>query len=110
MTNHESRIFDGQSYHLVKSEPYTRLDGGKTTLSVWQSNCPVCGAPFEVRTPANASKFQPNRRCSKHKRPGIRVNPRGSRKYVPDEHWPDIHDHSVQLADAGILPDLEGVA
>lgn len=25
----------------------------------------------------------------------------------PDEHWPDIHDHTVQLEDAGILPDLE---
>ena len=102
MTNHELRIYDGQSYHLVKSEPYTRLDGGKTTLSVWQSNCPVCGDLFEIRTPANASKFQPNRRCSKHKRPGIRVNPRGSRKHVPDEIWPDIQDHTAQLADAGI--------
>jgi hypothetical protein len=26
---------------------------------------------------------------------------------VPDEHWPDIHDHTAQLEDAGILPDLE---
>lgn len=25
----------------------------------------------------------------------------------PDEHWPDIHDHASQLADAGVLPDLE---
>jgi hypothetical protein len=100
MTNHESRIFDGQSYHLVKSEPYTRLDGGKTTLSVWQSNCPVCSALFEIRTPAKASKFQPNRRCTKHKRPGSRVNP--LREQCPDEDWPDIHDHTTQLEDAGI--------
>ena len=28
----------------------------------------------------------------------------------PDEIWPDIHDHTSQLADAGILPDLEDVA
>lgn len=26
---------------------------------------------------------------------------------TPDEVWPDIHDHTSQLADAGILPDLE---
>jgi hypothetical protein len=26
----------------------------------------------------------------------------------PNEHWPDIHDHTAQLEDAGILPDLEG--
>jgi hypothetical protein len=105
MTDHDPRIFDGQRYHLVRSEPYTRLDGGKTTLFVWESNCPLCGALFEVRTPAKASKFQPNRRCSKHKRAGHRVNPRCERP--ADENWPDIHDHTSQLEDAGILPDLE---
>ena len=92
MTNHKSRIYDGQNYHPVRSEPY----GGETALLVWQSNCPVCGALFEIRTPAKASKFQPNRRCGKHKRPCIRVK--------PDERWPDIQDHTQQLADAGILP------
>ena len=102
MTNHESRIFDGQSYHLVKSEPYTRLDGGKTTLSVWQSNCPVCGDLFEIRTPAKASKFQPNRRCAEHKRPGYRVNPRREQRA---DAWPDVHDHEAQLADSGIVTD-----
>ena len=106
MLDHEPRIYDGQSYHLAGSEPYTRLDGGKTTLSVWHSNCPVCGAPFEVRTPAGSSKFQPNRRCQRHKRPGHRVNPRRNQR--PDDHWPDIHDHISQLADAGILSDEEG--
>jgi hypothetical protein len=25
----------------------------------------------------------------------------------PDEIWPDIHDHTAQLEDAGVLPDLE---
>jgi hypothetical protein len=100
MTNHELRIYDGQSYYLMRSEPYTRLDGGKITLSVWKSDCPVCCAPFEFRTPAKKSKFQPNRRCSKHKRPGSRVNPR--REQRPDEIWPDIHDHTAQLEDAEI--------
>jgi hypothetical protein len=26
---------------------------------------------------------------------------------TPDEHWPDVHDHTAQLEGAGILPDLE---
>jgi hypothetical protein len=52
--------------------------------------------------------FQPNRRCSKHKRPGYRVNPRRERQ--PDERWPDMHDNVAQLADAGVLPDLEDYA
>jgi hypothetical protein len=107
VTNPESRIFDGPKYHLVRSEPYTRTDGSETTLSVWQPDCPVCGSLFEVRTPASGRKFQPNRRCSKHKRPGIRVNPRGGRKRMPspkEELWPDIHDHTQQLMDAGVIP------
>jgi len=36
------------------------------------------------------------------------VNPRGGRKPLPvpaDEQWPDIHDHSAQLADAEIHED-----
>jgi hypothetical protein len=37
----------------------------------------------KVRTPARARRFEPNRRCGKHKRPGVRVNRRrgaGGRK------------------------------
>jgi rRNA maturation protein Nop10 len=67
-------LYDGQHYELVRTEAYTRRDGSETTLSVWQSECPVCGEAFEVRTPARARKFEPNRRCGKHRRPGVRVN------------------------------------
>jgi hypothetical protein len=102
MTNHAPRFFDGQQYNFVGSEPHTGRDGGETTLLVWESACPVCGALFEVRTPAKARKFQPNRRCGKDKQPGVRVNPR--RKQRPDENWPDIHDHTAQLEDAGMIP------
>lgn len=28
----------------------------------------------------------------------------------PDENWPDAVDHICQLADAGVLPDLEDYA
>jgi hypothetical protein len=74
-----TKFYDGQRYELVRAEAYTRRDGGETTLSVWLSECPVCGEPFEVRTLARARKFEPSRRCEKHKRPGVRVNrPRGA--------------------------------
>ena len=71
-----TRFYDGQRYDLVRTEPYTRTDGSQTELSVWQSECPVCGEAFEVRTPKRARKSEPNRRCGKHKRPGVRVNRR----------------------------------
>jgi hypothetical protein len=75
-----TKFYDGQRYELVRTEPYTRTDGGETELSIWQSECPVCGGAFEVRTPARARKFEPNRRCRKHRRPGVRVNRREKHK------------------------------
>jgi hypothetical protein len=30
-----------------------------------------------------------------------------AQRATPDEHYPDIQDHTSQLVDAGILPDLE---
>jgi hypothetical protein len=47
-----TKFYDGQRYELVRTQRYTRVDGSETTLSVWQSECPVCGEAFEVRTPA----------------------------------------------------------
>jgi len=75
-----TRVHDGQRYELVRTEPYTRTDGSDTTLAVWRSMCPTCGEAFEVRTPSRARRFEPNRRCEKHKRPGVRVNRRQSCK------------------------------
>ena len=72
------RVYDGQVYHCIRIEPYTRLkDGGVTELAVWESECAQCRAPFRFRSPRQASKFVPNRRCSKHKRPGQRVRRSG---------------------------------
>lgn len=63
----------GQTYRCVGEEPYTRRDGTDTTLMVWESECAKCGQAFKFKTPVAASKFIPNRRCAKHKRPGARV-------------------------------------
>jgi len=97
------RFVDEQRYDCVGSEPYTRRDGRQTALLVWQTNCPVCGEPFNVRTAAKSRKFQPNRRCQKHKRPAMGVKPKVPPRGGSQDEWLDIHDHTAQLADGGIL-------
>lgn len=69
----EDRTFNGQQYKFVELVPHTRTDGSATELAVWSSACADCGELFEVRTPARSKKFIPNRRCTIHKRPGVRV-------------------------------------
>jgi len=67
------KTYRGQEYEMIGTEPYIRRDGTETLLVVWRSHCATCGKPFELRTPKESSKFDPNRRCQKHKRPGVRV-------------------------------------
>jgi hypothetical protein len=66
-------VYKGQGYRLLSSEVVRRRDGEETTLLTWESRCAECGDSFLFTTPARASKFQPNRRCHRHKRPGQRV-------------------------------------
>jgi hypothetical protein len=68
------KVFDGQAYELVGTVPYTRRDGTATELRQWRGYCADCNAEFIFSSPISASKFSPNRRCTKHKRPGARVN------------------------------------
>lgn len=63
----------GQTYTVIGSFERDRADGTVATILRWQSPCAQCGDLFETTTPAAASKFQPNRRCQTHKRPGHRV-------------------------------------
>lgn len=67
------RDYQGQRYVEVDRRLRSRRDGSQSVLIVWQSLCPVCGEPFKFTTPERAEKFQPNRRCQVHKRPGHRV-------------------------------------
>ena len=68
------RTFRGQTYRLVGSFVRARKrDGSEATILIWQSFCAQCGDSFTITTPAASSKFQPNRRCQVHKRPGQRV-------------------------------------
>jgi hypothetical protein len=68
------KTYRGQNYELTGTRPYIRRDGTETHLAVWRSHCADCGEPFELQTPGKSSRFEPNRRCPKHKRPGCRVD------------------------------------
>ncbi|MDP3675255.1 MAG: hypothetical protein Q8R44_09180 [Novosphingobium sp.] len=68
------RDYLGQRYTVVGEFTRPRRDGTEATILTWASNCADCGEPFMLTTPAASSKFQPNRRCQRHKRPGHRVN------------------------------------
>lgn len=69
------RLHKEQRYTCVASVPFTRRDGTVSAVLTWQSDCAECGAAFSFKT--GASKFDPNRRCAKHKRPGQRVKAGG---------------------------------
>jgi hypothetical protein len=74
----EVKKLDGQEYRAVGEEPHTRQDGTATTLVRWQSRCAECGQLFDVLLAKTATRFNPNRRCQKHRKPGRPVNRKGN--------------------------------
>lgn len=66
----DTRVYKGQFYTAVETLERIRRDGSTALVLRWISSCAECGAPFEITTPAASSKFEPSRRCQKHKRPG----------------------------------------
>lgn len=69
------RDHKGQRYICTATVPFTRKDGTVSAVLTWQSDCAECGAAFSFKS--GATKFDPNRRCTKHKRPGQRVKAGG---------------------------------
>lgn len=67
------REYNGQRYVRIGEFKRARRDGTLATVLRWQSHCAECGDPFEITTPKASNKWQPNRRCQTHKRPGVRV-------------------------------------
>lgn len=63
----------GQLYRVVETFERKRSDGSMAVILRWASECATCGEVFDFTTPAASSKFEPNRRCQTHKRPGQRV-------------------------------------
>lgn len=39
----------------------------------WKSECATCGSTFTFTTPVEVEEFSPNRRCAKHRKPGLSV-------------------------------------
>jgi hypothetical protein len=73
-----TRDYRGQAYTVTGSFQRERKDGSTATVLEWTSHCAECGAPVTFTPPAASAKFQPNRRCLKHKRPGHRVKGGGN--------------------------------
>jgi len=56
----------------IGTRAYLNRDGHPAPLAVWRCYCRVCGAPFEVLTPAQRAEgaARPKRlHCDKHKLP-----------------------------------------
>jgi len=68
----------GQRYWVADTFMRARKDGTQAVILIWASHCADCGEEFRCSTPAAAAKWQPNRRCAKHKRPGVRVRSAGA--------------------------------
>lgn len=62
---------DGQVYRFVEHEEYPNAKCGY--LTVWQSNCPTCGAAFQAKTSSAFAPKKITRRCELHRRPGVPV-------------------------------------
>lgn len=54
----------GQTYELVKKDPYTRQDGTPTFVLTWKSPCVTCGTHFETTTGLTVRYM--NRNCPQH--------------------------------------------
>lgn len=67
------RTHAGQLYWVADTSTRRRKDGSLAVILTWASQCADCGEELRFTTPAAATKFQPNRRCDKHKAPGRRV-------------------------------------
>lgn len=72
------REYMGQHYEAVGERQHTCRDGSEIKLTVWASLCAQCGELFFCTTAEHAVKFNPNRRCEKHRRPGQRVRSRNN--------------------------------
>lgn len=71
--NPEMRTIGDQVYRKVSERQHITRSGRETTLSVWSTVCAACGCEFEATSPLHAKKFEPQRRCEAHRRPGVRA-------------------------------------
>ncbi|MFA1622828.1 hypothetical protein ACDY96_08320 [Rhizobium mongolense] len=66
--------FNSQAYVCFAIQPFERRNNGRVTeIARWASACPECGAMFEITTTVRRGIVSPNRRCERHRKPGIKV-------------------------------------
>ena len=78
----------GQRYELLGLVPHVTRNGRTMQLWRWRSRCTTCREAFDFLSPSRAFPRWPNRRCSRHRRPGLRVRrrlrpPRAANDNVP---------------------------
>jgi hypothetical protein len=66
---------DGQTYRCVDYAPYVSANGRGSIWLVLESRCAVCQARFRYKTTRLAiGSDHFNRRCARHKMPGLPVD------------------------------------
>ncbi len=60
---------DQQRFLCLSEANFVREDGTPSKLLIWQSACPLCGAPVIFATPSRGQTWF-NRRCPDHRQPG----------------------------------------
>lgn len=73
-----------QAYRLISSQLYTRLDNQESVLLIWETRCPECQVPFEIKTGLSITSL--NRRCQEHKAPGKPVKPKPKKSRRTSRH------------------------
>lgn len=63
----------GQRYWLTGLEHHERRDGSSVTLIALRTECPDCGALFDLRQPATGTRSL-TRRCPEHRAPGRKAS------------------------------------
>jgi hypothetical protein len=80
-----ARTIKGQVYTCQGFERYTTRADIDTALVVLSTHCAECAAIFIVKAPAQVrpDNLMLNRRCPKHKRPGVQVGGKKRAKRKP---------------------------
>ena len=71
----EKTKFRGQTYLCVEQTSYLNHRDQWVPLWILLSHCAECRSPFTIKVSrSNLKRRDFNRRCQKHKRPGVRVS------------------------------------
>jgi len=69
----EDFFYKGHEYSFVCKRTHVTRDGRNIELNVYRTHCAACGEEFETMAPPPSAGRYMTRRCSEHRRPGVRV-------------------------------------